>query len=221
MRPQRVVLHQLFGHLIGQRRSRVDGPAKVSGRAKYNWFTDRYELFAEHLYVFQRTPSSVDVRGNVPTDPAWVASLQPGWQYERMKNFNDCVEGADVEADLVQDGWTKIFRNLTGKVAKQASQKLGRRLTPAERGQLMELADYMQMNSVRDRVDEVVVDDSGEWSAAGGSSLTTGDCIVATHEETSEIRRRYWLTVTLERPASPPVARPKACRSSRASRRLR
>ena len=48
--------------------------------------------------------------------------------------------------------------NLTGKVAKQASQKLGRRLTPAERGQLMELADYMQMNSVRDRVDEVVKD---------------------------------------------------------------
>mgnify|MGYP003344474971 CR=1 FL=1 len=29
-------------------------------------------------------------------------------------------QGADVEADLVQDGWTKIFRNLTGKVAKQA-----------------------------------------------------------------------------------------------------
>ena len=114
--------------------------------------------WSKHLYVFQRTPSSVDVRGNVPTDPEWVASLKPGWQYERMKNFNDCVEGADVEADLVQDGWTKIFRNLTGKVAKQASQKLGRRLTPAERGQLMELADYMQMNSVRDRVDEVVKD---------------------------------------------------------------
>ncbi|MCC6433861.1 MAG: NAD(P)/FAD-dependent oxidoreductase, partial [Acidimicrobiales bacterium] len=114
--------------------------------------------WSKHLYVFQRTPSSVDVRANRPTDPQWVASLQSGWQQERMENFNICVEGGDVEVDLVQDGWTKIFRNLTGKVAKQASQKLGRRLTPQERGQLMELADYMQMNSVRDRVDEIIED---------------------------------------------------------------
>ena len=28
--------------------------------------------YAEHLYVFQRTPSSVDERGNKPTDPEWV-----------------------------------------------------------------------------------------------------------------------------------------------------
>ena len=34
---------------------------------------------AKHLYVFQRTPSSVDVRNNAPTDPAWVAKLEPGW----------------------------------------------------------------------------------------------------------------------------------------------
>ena len=30
---------------------------------------------AQHLYVFQRTPSSVDLRGNEPTDPQWAASL--------------------------------------------------------------------------------------------------------------------------------------------------
>ncbi|MFN0025856.1 MAG: flavin-containing monooxygenase [Acidimicrobiales bacterium] len=113
---------------------------------------------AKHLYVFQRTPSSVDIRNNTPTDPKWVASLQPGWQQERMENFNVCVEGGDVEVDMVADGWTDIFRNLTGKVAKQASQKLGRRLTPQERGQLMELADYQKMNQVRARVDEVVRD---------------------------------------------------------------
>ncbi|MFT7601221.1 MAG: cation diffusion facilitator CzcD-associated flavoprotein CzcO [Acidimicrobiales bacterium] len=113
---------------------------------------------AKELYVFQRTPSSVDYRDNAPTDPEWVASLKPGWQQERMDNFNICVEGGEVDVDMVKDGWTKIFRNLTGKVAKQASKKLGRRLTPAERGQLMELADYMQMNSVRDRVDEMVDD---------------------------------------------------------------
>ena len=33
---------------------------------------------AKELYVFQRTPSSVDVRANRPTDPEWAASPQAG-----------------------------------------------------------------------------------------------------------------------------------------------
>ena len=36
---------------------------------------------AKQLYVFQRTPSSVDLRGNRETDPEWAASLKPGWQF--------------------------------------------------------------------------------------------------------------------------------------------
>ncbi len=48
---------------------------------------------AEQLYVFQRTPSSIDVRNNRPTDPEWAASLEPGWQTERMENFNSLVSG--------------------------------------------------------------------------------------------------------------------------------
>jgi cation diffusion facilitator CzcD-associated flavoprotein CzcO len=113
---------------------------------------------AKHLYVFQRTPSSVDVRANRPTDPDWARSLQPGWQQERMNNFNIVVSGGEVEEDMVKDGWTDIFRNLTANVAKQASDKLGRRLSPQERGELMELADYQKMNQVRARVDEIVDD---------------------------------------------------------------
>jgi cation diffusion facilitator CzcD-associated flavoprotein CzcO len=38
---------------------------------------------AKELYVFQRTPSAIDIRDDVPTDPEWAASLQPGWQKER------------------------------------------------------------------------------------------------------------------------------------------
>ena len=34
--------------------------------------------WAKELYVFQRTPSSVDVRNNAETDPAWAASLHAG-----------------------------------------------------------------------------------------------------------------------------------------------
>ena len=34
--------------------------------------------YAKQLYVFQRTPSSVDLRGNKPTDPEWVADAEAG-----------------------------------------------------------------------------------------------------------------------------------------------
>ena len=111
---------------------------------------------AKQLYVFQRTPSSVDVRNNAETDPAWVASLEPGWQKRRMENFNVLVSGGDQDEDLVHDGWTDIFRNLTGTAAKEASRKLGRRLNSEERAELMVLADYKKMNQVRARVDAIV-----------------------------------------------------------------
>jgi cyclohexanone monooxygenase len=113
---------------------------------------------AKHLFVFQRTPSSVDVRNNAPTDPQWAASLTPGWQKRRMDNFNILVAGGDQDEDLVHDGWTDIFRKLTGNAAKEASRKIGRRLTAEERAELMVLADYRKMNEVRARVDAIVKD---------------------------------------------------------------
>src|SRR5262245_12132159 len=67
---------------------------------------------AEHLYVFQRTPSSIDVRANRQTDPAWAASLQPGWQQRRMENFNNLVSGVFEAEDFVSDGWTDIIGKL-------------------------------------------------------------------------------------------------------------
>jgi cation diffusion facilitator CzcD-associated flavoprotein CzcO len=113
---------------------------------------------AKHLYVFQRTPSSVDVRANRSTDEAFVNTLEPGWQYRRMDNFNILVSGGDQEEDLVADGWTEIFRNLTGIAAKSAARELGRRLSSKEKGRMMELLDFQKMNQVRARVDEIVTD---------------------------------------------------------------
>jgi cation diffusion facilitator CzcD-associated flavoprotein CzcO len=105
---------------------------------------------AKELYVFQRTPSSIDVRGNRPTDPDWAASLKPGWQKHRMDNFNAIVHGEILSEDLVSDGWTDIL------------QKLLARMTPdmdwatieAER----QLADFEKMNEVRARCDALVKD---------------------------------------------------------------
>ena len=113
---------------------------------------------AKELYVFQRTPSSVDVRNNGPTDPSWAASLQPGWQKRRMENFNILVAGGDQDEDLVKDGWTDIFRLLSGAAIKDVAKALGRRLTSEERAELLILADYKKMNQVRDRVDATIAD---------------------------------------------------------------
>ncbi len=73
--------------------------------------------YAQRLYVFQRTPSSVDRRGNAPTDPDWAKTLEPGWQRARRHNFADIVEGRPFEVDLVNDGWTDIFRSLAAGIA--------------------------------------------------------------------------------------------------------
>ena len=47
------------------------------------------------LLVFQRTPSTVDVRANRPTEPEWAASLEPGWQQRRMENFQILTAGGN------------------------------------------------------------------------------------------------------------------------------
>jgi cation diffusion facilitator CzcD-associated flavoprotein CzcO len=115
---------------------------------------------AKQLYVFQRTPSSVDVRNNAPTDPNWVQSLAPGWQQRRIDNFTTLVSGGDQDVDLVGDGWTDIYRSLTGVAAKEVSRKLGRRLTTKERDELTELADFKKMEEIRHRVEKIVKDPS-------------------------------------------------------------
>ena len=115
---------------------------------------------AKELFVFQRTPSSVDVRDNAPTDTDWFESLEPGWQKRYMENFTALVSGYDEPEDLVGDGWTEIFRGLTGIAAKDASRRLGRRLDPREKEEMMELLDYRKMNGVRNRVQTTVVNPS-------------------------------------------------------------
>jgi cyclohexanone monooxygenase len=102
---------------------------------------------AGELFVFQRTPSSIDERRNRPTDPAWAASLPPGWQLHRMENFNTLVSGGFQDEDLVSDGWTDIIRSL-GR--QQASA--------AESAELRQLADFRKMEQIRDRVDRVIGD---------------------------------------------------------------
>ncbi|MCD2157886.1 NAD(P)/FAD-dependent oxidoreductase [Rhodococcus cerastii] len=64
------------------------------------------------LLIFQRTPATVGIRGNRPTDPTWVATLEPGWQKRRIHNFTEHTEGTLGAADLVDDGWSNLYRTL-------------------------------------------------------------------------------------------------------------
>jgi cation diffusion facilitator CzcD-associated flavoprotein CzcO len=106
--------------------------------------------------VFQRTPSSVDVRDNHPTDSNWVGSLEPGWHQKRMDNFQILTAGGYQEEDLVNDGWTDIIRNLLFVMQSDDNADLSREGIE----QSLETADFMKMEQIRARVASIVEDES-------------------------------------------------------------
>lgn len=110
---------------------------------------------AGHVYVFQRTPTSVSERGNRPTDPLWATSLEPGWQRTRIYNFTSQAAGERTEHDLIDDGWTALWRalNLTDEtVASEVPSD------PDAMAEVLEIADLAAMERVRQRVDMIVAD---------------------------------------------------------------
>ena len=77
----------------------------------------------KELYVFQRTPSSVDVRANAPIDPEWFAGIaSPGWQQRWLENFTANQAGGSAREDLVQDGWTDLARRIREKIEVRPQQ---------------------------------------------------------------------------------------------------
>ncbi|MCK5363388.1 MAG: NAD(P)/FAD-dependent oxidoreductase, partial [Gammaproteobacteria bacterium] len=102
---------------------------------------------AGHLYVFQRTPSSIDVRANRPTDPEWASSLEPGWHQNRMDNFQILTTGGYQEEDLVNDGWTDIIRKLLSMMLSDENPDL----SPEALARTLETADFMKMEEIRAR----------------------------------------------------------------------
>ena len=101
---------------------------------------------AKQLYVFQRTPSSVDMRNNAETDPEWAKSLKPGWQRERQKKFGEAFLGGPIDPAFADDGWTRLTRN----VAELASQ------IPGKVPGLVQIADFKTMEEIRGLVDDTV-----------------------------------------------------------------
>ena len=57
---------------------------------------------AKELYVFQRTPSSIDIQDDHPTDPDWARKLRPGWQAERRAHMRKVMDPQLTEEQQAQ-----------------------------------------------------------------------------------------------------------------------
>ena len=103
----------------------------------------------QELYVFQRTPSSVSPRNQRDTDPEWFAEMSstPGWHEERMENFIAMTTGGNPEVDLVQDGWTEMFKVDVKKEPDDEAE-----------AQALKLLDFEIMENVRQRIVDTVRD---------------------------------------------------------------
>ncbi|MBQ0910766.1 NAD(P)/FAD-dependent oxidoreductase [Streptomyces sp. RM99] len=108
---------------------------------------------AGHVYVFQRTPSTVDVRANRRTTARDVGADHDGWARERRDNFLRIVSGETVEHDLVADRWTETA-GLLEKLLPSFRRPADRQAYEAA----YEVADARKMNEVRARVERIVAD---------------------------------------------------------------
>ncbi len=106
---------------------------------------------AKQVYVFQRTPSAIGVRGNRPTDADFAAQLQAGWQRARMDNFQATMLGKPADVDLIDDGWTHHY-------AAVHHPPRWKGMTLEEYVRSGEELDYGIMEDHRRRVEELVRD---------------------------------------------------------------
>ncbi|PQE05131.1 Cyclohexanone monooxygenase protein [Rutstroemia sp. NJR-2017a BVV2] len=136
---------------------------------------------SKHVYIFQRTPSTINVRNNKPTPPKFCSSLKPGWQEDRMENFNDQISNRCQKVDLVQDGWTQNpATSIMGKAGACDDQ--------AKLGQMMMMADFALMERIRARVDELVEDkETAEKLKPWYSSMCKRPCF---HDEYLQLFNR-------------------------------
>ncbi|MEV5683325.1 NAD(P)/FAD-dependent oxidoreductase [Streptomyces sp. NPDC052164] len=108
---------------------------------------------AGHVYVFQRTPSTVDVRANRRTTARDVGADREGWARERRENYLRIVSGETAEQDLVADRWTTsagLLEKLLPSFRRQGDR------TAFEAA--YEKADAAKMNELRARVEQTVTD---------------------------------------------------------------
>jgi len=113
------------------------------------------------LFVFQRTPSSIDVRDNHPIGEELFEKLEPGWQKKWLLNFATLQTGGFAEEDLVKDGWTDIAKRIRDRMV-EIVQRSGEAPGPERFREMFQEAyedsDDEKMEEIRARVDAIVTD---------------------------------------------------------------
>jgi cation diffusion facilitator CzcD-associated flavoprotein CzcO len=87
---------------------------------------------SKELYVFQRTPSSIDIKEDWETDPAWAAKLEPGWQAKRRQ------------------------RAMTGAPLSQTQIERREGMSREEKIRRQEQANIDYMMRIHQRIDQIV-----------------------------------------------------------------
>lgn len=115
--------------------------------------------WCKHLYVVQRTPSSVDVRDQRKTDEAWFqkeVARSKDWQRERMRNFHQHFTLDETPSvNLVDDGWTRAPA-LVGITGYEKGPRSPEDI-PAYAARLVEI-DIHRQSRIHARVDNEVTD---------------------------------------------------------------
>ncbi|ANY21269.1 Pentalenolactone D synthase [Tsuneonella dongtanensis] len=133
---------------------------------------------AKELFVFQRTPSSVDERNNIPIDPEWFADVaKPGWQKAWLENFVGNLGGGFASEDWVQDGWTDLGKRIRKEIlALPMDQRNPKTVLAA-----YEDADHAKMEEIRQRAERIVEDpEAGQKLKAWYRQLCKRPCF---HDE--------------------------------------
>jgi cation diffusion facilitator CzcD-associated flavoprotein CzcO len=115
--------------------------------------------YSGKLFVFQRTPSTIDVRNNFHTTPEYAARHmgRKGWQKERQMNFIYNTEQPKSNLiDLVNDGWTNAMRR--GAAVRRKMGQKETKLSSQERREMMDLSDYEHVERIRKRIEAIVED---------------------------------------------------------------
>jgi cyclohexanone monooxygenase len=104
------------------------------------------------LYIFQRTPSSIDIRDQRATtdDERATWASEPGWARARRQRFSKISAGRS--AIQANDDY------LAGKVPEREPKKYERKLSPEEIIQKQLDANFRIMEQIRARVDAIVKD---------------------------------------------------------------
>ncbi|MCP3988358.1 MAG: NAD(P)/FAD-dependent oxidoreductase [Actinomycetia bacterium] len=112
---------------------------------------------AAELFVFQRTPSSIDVRNNHSLDKEYFDSLGSGWQRKWRTNFAILQMAGTADEDFVKDGWTDIAQRIRQRVIEETG-KPDIKVTAELMVQAYLDSDDEKMDEIRARVDQIVED---------------------------------------------------------------